>query len=226
MALNIHLFGSSAEWLSALRGRLWESNQMAKSISTGSNGIPSVGHVLLGALADPVLKECCHMPKTRTDSVAAAGDGCLMKPTPTHEVNQASCPGGAQASSSAARLAPAPGDSTKATWDRVEALDRLGGDEELLRELCGIFLAESPKLLQKLRQAVAEADAEGVIRAAHSLKGELGYLGAEVAVQAARKLEDMGHEKNLSNAAEVFALLEREFTGLHATLKGLAGATR
>lgn len=188
----------------------------------------SVGHVLLGALGDLVLKECCPMPKTRTDSVAAAGDGCLMKPTPIREVNQASCPGGAQTSASAAQLAPAPVaiNSTKATWDRVEALDRLGGDEELLRELCGIFLAESPKLLQKLRQAIAESDPGGMMRAAHSLKGELGYLGAEVAVQAARKLEDMGHEKNLSNAAEVFALLEREFAGLHAGLKDFAGATR
>lgn len=188
----------------------------------------SLGHVLLGTLADLVLKECCPMPKTRTDSVAAAGDECPMKPTPIHEMNQASGPGGAQVSASAAGVAPAPiaGNSAKAAWDRVEALDRLGGDEELLRELSGIFLAESPKLLQKLRQGIAEGDVEGVTRAAHSLKGELGYLGAEVAVQAARKLEDMGHEKNLSNAAEVFALLEREFACLHAALKDFAGATR
>jgi HPt (histidine-containing phosphotransfer) domain-containing protein len=151
-----------------------------------------------------------------------------MKPTPIHEVNQGNCAAGAQASASAARLVSAPiaSNSTKAAWDRVEALDRLGGDEELLRELCGIFLAESPKLLQKLRQAIAEADADGVMRAAHSLKGELGYLGAEDAMRAARKLEDMGHEKDLSNAAEVFALLEREFVGLHAALKDFAGATR
>ena len=40
----------------------------------------------------------------------------------------------------------------------AEALDRLGGDEELFRELCGIFLEESPKLLQKLREAIAEGD--------------------------------------------------------------------
>jgi two-component system, sensor histidine kinase and response regulator len=228
MALNIHLFRSSAEWLAALWGGLWESNPMAKSISTEAGGRPSVGHVLLGGLKELVLKKCCPMPKTRTDSVAAAGDGCLMKPTPVHEVNQASCPGGAQASASAAGLAPAliASNSTKAAWDKAEALDRLGGDEELLRELCGIFLAESPKLLQKLRQAIVEADVEGVMRAAHSLKGELGYLGAEAAVQAARQLEDMGHEKNLLNAAEVFALLEREFAGLHAALKDFAGATR
>ena len=41
-------------------------------------------------------------------------------------------------------------------------------------ELCQIFLEESPKLLQKLREAIADADPDAVMRAAHSIKGELG----------------------------------------------------
>jgi HPt (histidine-containing phosphotransfer) domain-containing protein len=52
----------------------------------------------------------------------------------------------------------------------------LGGDEGLLRDLCQIFLEESPKLLHKLRQAIGDTDAEAVMRAAPSLKAELGYL--------------------------------------------------
>ena len=51
--------------------------------------------------------------------------------------------------------------SAKLLWGKAEALDRLGGDEELLRELCQIFLDESPKLLRKLRQAIIDADANG-----------------------------------------------------------------
>jgi len=85
-------------------------------------------------------------------------------------------------------------------------------------------LEESPKLLQKLREAIAAADPEAIMRAAHSIKGELGYLGAAKATQAAQELEDMGHEKNLSRATEVFTLLDQEFTGLRLTLKEFAGA--
>jgi two-component system sensor histidine kinase/response regulator len=107
----------------------------------------------------------------------------------------------------------------KVSWDKTEALERLGGDADLLSELCQIFLAESPKQLQKLREAIAEADPQAVMRAAHGLKGELGYLGAESAVQAARELEDMGHEKNLSHAADLFTVLERELARLHRELK-------
>jgi HPt (histidine-containing phosphotransfer) domain-containing protein len=111
-------------------------------------------------------------------------------------------------------------------WARAEALDRLGGDEELLRELCQIFLEESPKLLQKLRQAIVDTDPDAVMRAAHSLKGELGYLSGAGGTQAARELEDMGHEKDLSRAPEGLVVLERELAGLQLALKDPAGVVQ
>jgi two-component system sensor histidine kinase/response regulator len=111
-------------------------------------------------------------------------------------------------------------------WGRQEALERLGGDENLLQDLCHIFLEESPKLLQKLRQALANGEPGEVMRTAHSLKGELLYLGVPEASQAARQLEDMGHEKDLARAGEVLARLEREVAGLHSTLKNSAGVIR
>jgi HPt (histidine-containing phosphotransfer) domain-containing protein len=103
-------------------------------------------------------------------------------------------------------------------------LERLGGDEDLLREVCRIFLDESPNMLRKLQEAIVDTDAEAVMRAAHSLKGELGYLGAPEAAQAARGLEDMGHEKNLSRAPELLRLLERELATLRLALKDPAAA--
>jgi HPt (histidine-containing phosphotransfer) domain-containing protein len=93
-------------------------------------------------------------------------------------------------------------------------------------QLCQIFLEESPKLLQKLQQAIACTDAEAVMHAAHSLKGELGYLGAAGASQAARELENMGHRKNLSHAPEVFVVLQREIASLNLALKEPAGVVQ
>ena len=128
--------------------------------------------------------------------------------------------------SSFSRVKPValPSPSGKISWGKTEALKRLGGDEDLLQERCQIFLEESPKLLQKLRDAIADADREAVMRAAHSLTGELDDLGADVAAQAARKLEDLGREKNLSRGTELFTVLERELAGLHLALKNPAGA--
>src|SRR5690349_8766464 len=110
----------------------------------------------------------------------------------------------------ALQLGAGPSASADAFWDKSESLARLGGDEELLRELCEIFLEECPKLVQALRRGVAADDPEAVMRAAHSLKGELGYLGATVAAQSSGELEDMGHDKNMVRVPEVFGLLERQ----------------
>jgi two-component system, sensor histidine kinase and response regulator len=145
-------------------------------------------------------------------------DGYIMKPIRFGDIEKT------LSSFSGAESDPAPSPAEKIVWGKAEALERLGGDEDLLRELCKIFWEESPKLLQKLREAIAEVDPQAVMRAAHSLKGELGYLGAPGAAQAARELEDMGYEKNLSRAPELFTLLERELAGLHLAMKNPAGA--
>ena len=128
--------------------------------------------------------------------------------------------GGFSAAPSSVPAAP----SGKLSWGKAEALERLGGDEELLRELCQIFLQESPKLLVRLRRAVVEGDGQAMVRAAHTLKGELGYLGAARASQAAQQLEDMGHDNHLSHAAATLDALEQEMASLHLALTDPTGA--
>jgi len=118
---------------------------------------------------------------------------------------------------------PLPAALRPAPWSKSEVLERLGEDEDLLREMCGIFLSESASLLEKLRHAVVEGEAEVVMRAAHSLKGEVSYLAAPAATEAARRLEGMGHEHDISQAPEALALLEREMECLCHSIREFAG---
>ena len=147
-------------------------------------------------------------------------DGYITKPVRFSDIEQ-TLSGVAEVP--VAPVAPDKPAAPTASWDKSEALDRIGGDEQLLQELCQIFLEESPKLLQKLHQAVAAGDADGVMRAAHSLKGESSYLGAGGTSQAARQLEEMGRGNDLSRASETLGVLEREVAGLRLNLKELAG---
>jgi len=97
------------------------------------------------------------------------GDGQIMKPAHlAHDEKSL-------AQTSDAEPISGPDASGRILWNKAEALERLGGDEDLFRELCQIFLEESPKLVQKLREAISDCDPKAVMRAAHSLKGELGY---------------------------------------------------
>jgi len=165
----------------------------------------------------PIFAMTAHAMKGDRERCLEAGmDGYITKPVRFSDIEQT-------LAGLAETLARPANPAAKAeSWNRTEALDRIGGDEELLRDLCQIFLEESPKLLEKLQQAVAAGDSDGVMRAAHSLKGESSYLGAGGTSQAARQLEEMGRNQDLSSASNVLAVLEREVAGLHLDLKELA----
>jgi CheY-like chemotaxis protein len=169
----------------------------------------------------PIFAMTAHAMKGDRERCLEAGmDGYMTKPVRFSDIEQT------LSGLASAPAMPAKSVVDAASWDNVEALDRIGGDEELLRDLCQIFLEESPKLLQKLRQALEAGDSDGVMRAAHSLKGEAGYLGARGTSQAARQLEEMGQKKDLSRAGDTLAVLEREVASLHLDLQSLAGVQR
>jgi HPt (histidine-containing phosphotransfer) domain-containing protein len=119
---------------------------------------------------------------------------------------------------------PSPGALRPPSWRRAQVLDRLGGDEELLQELCQIFLKESPRLMENLRQGMANGDAEAILRAAHSLKGEVSYLAAAGATQAAWRLQDIGQQRDPALVPEAIWRMERELEDLRRAIEDDAGA--
>jgi PAS domain S-box-containing protein len=105
--------------------------------------------------------------------------------------------------------------------DAGGALERVAGDQQLLRELVGLFLEEYPGLLSRIRAAVQQRDAEGLEQAAHTLKGAVGTFCAEAAHEAAFQLERMGRAGDLSGVAEAWQQLERAMERLKPALSGL-----
>jgi len=104
------------------------------------------------------------------------------------------------------------------TFDRVTVLERLGGDEEFLCEIAGLFLVDSPRALAEIREAIDTADAEKLKRAAHALKGSVGYLNAHHAAEFAFQLEKIGASGTTIGAEGVLFELEREINDFSAVL--------
>jgi HPt (histidine-containing phosphotransfer) domain-containing protein len=98
--------------------------------------------------------------------------------------------------------------------DRTEIVDRalitVGGDRELLEELSGIFLTESPAMLDAIREAIAARDAQSLDQAAHTFRGALATLGATEAAAAARMLEMSGRHNTFDDAPAALAQLEAQ----------------
>jgi len=91
-------------------------------------------------------------------------------------------------------------------FDMETALERVGGDEHLLKEIGALFLQEFPPAIAALRSAVAERDPKRIERKAHSLKGSVSTFGSGVAFEATLELEMQGRSGDLS---EVDSNLER-----------------
>jgi len=94
-------------------------------------------------------------------------------------------------SKSDAEIIIEPEEPMLAIFDRELALDQMGGDSQLLDEIAEMFLKDSAEYMQNLLDAAHNGDARDIGRAAHTLKGALGYLGARRAQEAAQILEEM-----------------------------------
>lgn len=72
------------------------------------------------------------------------------------------------------------------------ALEAVGGDMELLRELHTLLEAETPALLRQMQDAIAAGDARALAASAHSFKGMYAMFAPHPVVDLARDLETLG----------------------------------
>ncbi|NQU44705.1 response regulator, partial [bacterium] len=103
--------------------------------------------------------------------------------------------------------------------DRAGALERTGGDVELLEELYRLYLDDTPCQLQKIRESFEQDDHAVVERLAHSIKGASANIGALAVQEAARQVESAAREGKLDEAANAFQCLVSEFESVAAVLE-------
>ena len=98
------------------------------------------------------------------------------------------------------------------------ALERVGGDRELLEEVAQLFLDDYPNSVTEIKEALAAGDPKGVERGAHSLKGAVANFGADSVVETAFALELAGRNGDLTTAPEQFTRLNARLSALHQEL--------
>jgi HPt (histidine-containing phosphotransfer) domain-containing protein len=90
-----------------------------------------------------------------------------------------------------------------------ELKESVGAD--FIGELIDTFLADGPRMLSEMRQALAAGDAEAFRRAAHTLKSNSATFGALTLSALAKELEMMGKAGALEGAADKLMQLEAEY---------------
>jgi HPt (histidine-containing phosphotransfer) domain-containing protein len=102
--------------------------------------------------------------------------------------------------------------------DRSAALECMAGDEELLREIAGLFVQECPRQLEALGRAIVQGDVAGARRAAHTIKGAVVNFGARAAADLANQIEAIAKDGSLAQVGGLFADLKKQLSGVTAEL--------
>jgi CheY-like chemotaxis protein len=95
----------------------------------------------------------------------------------------------------------------------LDQLRELQEDEEddLVRELIEIFIADAPGYIDGISTAIESANAHALERAAHTLKGSSASLGAHQLAAVCLEMEKLGRSGSLEGARELLATIRREF---------------
>ena len=164
----------------------------------------------------PLIAITAHAMRGDRDRCLAAGfDGYVSKPVQFKELFDTidrltpSDLGKRRTSIPGDSAPPAATGDVSNIFDERLALDRTGGDRDLLKELIAVFLSEIPNWMQALRGALDRRDAAALRITAHAIKGAVDSCGASGAFDAAMLLERIGAEGNLAAAPAAMVVLER-----------------
>ena len=103
--------------------------------------------------------------------------------------------------------------------DKADLMDRVDGDMEFLAETVEMFKEDGPELIEQMRLAVGDGNAESLASAAHTFKGMVANFSAQPTIDAALRLETMGKSGNLADAGEALNSLEKEALRLTSALE-------
>jgi PAS domain S-box-containing protein len=103
--------------------------------------------------------------------------------------------------------------------EAIEQLCAQAGDRAFVVELVDTFQHDGPALLESLRNARQEADADVLRRAAHTLKSNGRVFGATRLATLCQELEAMARAGTLAGTAELVARIDDEYTRVADALR-------
>ena len=102
-----------------------------------------------------------------------------------------------------------------------ELADNLGLEPDEYMEIIELLVDSGKADIASLEQAIAANNAEGVVKAAHSIKGASANMGLMDLSETAREIEFKGREQDLSGMDEKIKNLKVEFEPIVELIQGL-----
>ncbi len=167
----------------------------------------------------PIVAMTAHAKRGDREQCLAAGmNDYLAKPImpeTLRTVLQRWLPAKAAATASTP-VPPAVSTDASALWNKALLVERMGGDDALLRDVVSTFLDDMPKQLSTLETLVAQNELAAIHRQAHRIKGSAANINAASLAEIARAVEQ----------APTLTDLPKRMTDLQNCFKATAAAIR
>lgn len=105
-------------------------------------------------------------------------------------------------------------------FDGRGALNNLGGNKELLKEITGLFLEKTPFLIRELKEALSCGDVNLIEQQAHTLKGRALNIGASKIADEAFRIQLVARRNDTAKYGLALRRIEKEFKNLEMVLSG------
>src|SRR5580658_9926453 len=179
----------------------------------------------------PILAMTAHaMQGDRERCIAVGMDGYLAKPIDPKSFLQTV--EGISQRAAPSETTPKEAGSSDASSDAPRALDTkallewFSGNRKLLRSIVKTFRDDCPRMMARIRSALAANDANLLADGAHALKGSVGNFGPTAALDTTRKMEKIARQGKLDGAWELYATLEDEIALLLPALHAIGAQKR
>lgn len=106
-------------------------------------------------------------------------------------------------------------------FDADDFLHRIDGDTDLLNEVLGIFLEDTPVLMASLISGMKEKNVPAVERAAHTLKGAAANISAKRLHLLCQRIQILVRQDAEADLTPLVAVLENHFHDLDQALRGV-----